>query len=452
MIICILTIVFFVLLFVLFIDIVIGQYGVFKTYKWSKMKTLKKNSIQSVNLPELLILLPALNEYEMVEQIINCFYEIKDNYNIKVIVITTEKETVLKEYPYTTQNYINIILGNYPDGFLSNIHYPFANGNKASQLNYAIKKIHAETDINLKNTYFAIYDIDSMPSKETISEFNELINSEYSRTNQYPIVVQQPSFFYKNFNKKNLIMQIEALAATRRVLQIEIPNQLQTNKPHKWHVPYAYCVGHGLFVYSDYLVNNGLFPEPHEDVLFGLKLSYLSNAIYPLKCFDDCEVPDSTKELIVQGGRWFLNSLLFFPFYNSLIKLPTKSKVRLLSLLSGGILDCLSWFRYLLILIIGLILLSFHAINIWSILLMIFLFYFDSGIGLLETYFFSRERIGNQNISNLILLLLLSPVREFIRSLAPFTTLYYLIKKIRGKGISDVFPKATRKRDRDDKG
>ena len=127
---------------------------------------------------DIYVLLPAMKEQKIVKSTIDWFHKIKYKGNIKFIVITTEKE----ELEYKTNNIkdktTNIVVKEYlnklNDKRFIHYHYPKTNGNKSSQMNYAIDMIKNEYKINNNDTYISVFDFDSQPELNTFDVLNQV--------------------------------------------------------------------------------------------------------------------------------------------------------------------------------------------------------------------------------------------------------------------------------------
>ena len=150
---------FISLLTILFDKIIIKKQKKYKTNKYA----------------DIYVLLPAFKEQKIVKDTIDWFNSIKYKGKIKYIIITTEKEElenktkIIKEK--TTNEVVKKYLKQVKDYRFVHMHYPKTNGNKSSQMNYAINIIN-EGIKNKENTYISVYDFDSRPDKETFNELN----------------------------------------------------------------------------------------------------------------------------------------------------------------------------------------------------------------------------------------------------------------------------------------
>lgn len=416
-------------------DILVVNHGVAKYCNYKKIYKVT----QKIYVPDLYIMLPALNEYKGLIDTIEWIRSIPYSGKKKIYVITSDKEE--RNVQKTTMDYVEEYITNIATQEIIHIHYPKKSGNKASQLNYTLQ-LEKDKLLN-NNSYVAIYDADSKPSRNTFYEFINLINEVKTETKKLPIVVQQPSLFLKNYDKIPWTMQLEAISMTRRVFGIEIANMIKTQNQNRRIPVYSYCVGHGMFVKTSFLYENGLFPEPHEDVPFGQMMCIRNIPIYTLWELDDCEVAKSIRELVRQSGRWFLNSLLVWKIVKQEWKNPLSLKFRTVCMGVKGLNDTFTWTHYAIGLFTTCLLVLFKILPIYSLGILILLWYLDVGIGsiiVLRNVIKKREKIG---FLTEFFYFIMSPMREFVRFIGVIKGITYLIKGARA-GIENIMPKAER--------
>ena len=397
-------------------------------------------------LPNIVVLIPALNEAKTIIETLDYLSVLPapDSVQIQIVVITTKKElTEEKPYSASTQYAVeNYIKASATEAAWPIIHieYPLLTGNKASQLNYAIR-ILSSTDI-FENCYLCVYDADSRPEKHTFFSFYEKYINVLVTTSKRPEVLQQPSKFFKNFTKIPWLLQLEALCMMRRVFGIEIPAHRRSEQNSIFPV-YAYCIGHGMFVDWDYLKSiGGAFPEPHEDVPFGQQLSMRRVPIHSLASFDNCEVVDSVCSLRKQAGRWFINSLLIWDVFKKELHNNTRL-IDCICILLHGMADCYSWMHYSsLYIATGILICGFHF-PIWTSAVVLALSWADIGVGVWLSIAKTKSEC-HITYPQKIAYVLASPFREILRSSAVIQGFVYLFKARNGN-IGDVMPKAKRK-------
>lgn len=416
-------------------DILVVNHGAVRYCNYQRKYNVKQRNC----VPDLYIMLPALNEYKGLIDTIEWIKTIPYSGKKKIYIITSNKEE--RNVQKTTMDYVEEYITNTDAQEVVHIHYPKTSGNKASQLNYALQ-LEKDKLLN-NNSYVAIYDADSKPSRNTFFEFINLINEVYAKTNKLPIVVQQPSLFLKNYNKIPWTMKLEAISMTRRVFGIEIANMIKTQNINRKIPVYSYCIGHGMFVKTSFLYENGLFPEPHEDVPFGQMMCIRNIPIYVLWEFDDCEVAKSIRELTRQSGRWFLNSLLVWKIVKQEWRNPLSSKFRVVCMGLKGLNDTFTWTHYAVGFISTCLLFLLKILPIYFGVIMILLWYLDVGIGsiiVLRNVIKKREKIC---FLTELFYFIISPMREFVRFVGVIKGITYLIKGAR-IGLENTMPKAER--------
>lgn len=266
----------------------------------------------------IIVVIPVLREQNIIEDTVRYFNSL--NYpTLKLVIVTTEKEfsSPIVDNSYTTIDIVKKLISQYN---LHWIHYPFTDGMKADQVNYAVSQFQdLFPEYNVTNSFIALYDADSRPHIETFNELCRLV-MHYPENN----VFQQSSIFYKNFNQigdendylAGSFLQAQALRATRFVFAYELPrivNQLAYyNRKHSWRsvvgsFTYAHCVGHGLFLRASFAQSIPFPPNVVlEDMFYGFILNYLREPIIPVPVLTNCEIPSSIKQMFIQNSRWFL--------------------------------------------------------------------------------------------------------------------------------------------------
>lgn len=227
---------------------------------------------------DIYVLLPALKEQKIVKETIDWFKNIKYKGNIKYVIVTTEKEenefkknNIKNE---TTSKVVSKYLKNVKDNRFLHIHYPEVEGNKSSQMNYAILQLKSKI-IDLDNTYISVFDFDSRPDKSTFNELNKIVQNKNK-----PDMVQQIPLTVKNYSEttnKSIIMTIYSLQHMVRSLAIE-KFKFQLSTLLKINVP-KYFMGACMHLKLNTLIQYDLFPIFVDDLTLGYRYS-----IYGRKC------------------------------------------------------------------------------------------------------------------------------------------------------------------------
>lgn len=405
--------------------------------------------------PEIILLLPVLREQRHLRRALRSLEDLSYPGPKRIVVITTEREIAEKrgEAAGTTVEMVKSLLvtrqGSDPVVF-EHMHFPHVVGNKASQLNYALQEIIKNQEM-LATTYIGVYDADSRPGKNTLLCLLQLVTREERNGRSWPIALQQPALFLGNFQRVSWYLQMEALFQTRWVFGHEI-RTLRASTRFSSHLlaPYAYCVGHGMFIRADFLQRTGGFPEPSEDIPLGHRLAFLGIPIHPLPAYDVCEVAPRVSTLIRQSGFWFCNAPLIWHEYSRIrqFHMPTR-KTSTITRLVKGMLDLFSWVHYPLH-VFSLFLLLVNGAPLFSAFLSALVCYLDAGVGMvLMLVLFpvlsslARGTTVPMRLSAKIRFVLCAPLRPLVRGLAPIVACWYLGKTLLLKR-ENVFPKTSR--------
>lgn len=277
-----------------------------------KIYTKKINKIKLKKYVDIFVLLPAFKEQKIVDDTIEWFRKFKYKGNIKFLIVTTEKEE--KEYKtkgireLTTSQLVEIKLKEINDSRFIHYHYPKTNGNKSSQMNYALEKIKKECN---EDTYISVFDFDSKPELDTFDTLNKVYISKNK-----PDVIQQVPLNIKNFetiSKKNIIMIIYAFQHLVRSIAIE-KLKLLICSITKLKVP-QYCMGACMHIKYNTLKENKFFPIFVDDLTLGYRLSIKGYRFAYLPTLNLSLIPNDIKgyvgsaTLIFKGICTYLNEI-----------------------------------------------------------------------------------------------------------------------------------------------
>ncbi|MFJ7734162.1 glycosyltransferase [Lysinibacillus sp. NPDC097231] len=418
-------------------DSVVLNINIIKSWKWSKASNTTLSKIKELKmLPNIYILIPVLQEQDVICDTIDHILKMPYAGKKEILIITTEREIhESKDWEGSTPAIVKQCVNNnlYLDVKL--LHYPNIKGGKSDQLNFGLDYLWHKKSIDRQNSYIALYDADSRPEINTFVRFSQFVNMYFKSRSTLPTAIQQPSLFMRNFNKVSLYPKLEALFATRWVLGHEIRTQLKSViYKYSWNVPYAYVVGHGMFIKADFLEKTNGFSVPYDDIHMGQRLDFLGESIHPLPLFDICDIAPSMSEITKQSGRWFGNGLIWSEFLRTR-KLGIKmNSIRSITLLFKGLIDSFSWMHYLLH-YISLILISYLLPN--KIIFVIATFTFvtlDSILGILIMLQYLKKfeiKINEELYLNKISKLLIciyAPFRGIIRGFGPILWLIQQLK------------------------
>lgn len=249
----------------------------------------KKYDLKINTKRNIIVIIPAMNEVDNVEESINYFKELNDI--CEIIYVTTLKEKSMQTY-----NKINDEIRKKQVKNIRVINSPNKVGTMANQLNYAIK--------NLKdNDIIAIYNIDSKPERKT---FKYVLNNITDN-----VVLQQVSFFDDILKG---VMKSAQNWQNRWSIVYEMGKYLSDSK-----MEFKYCIGHGLFIKKNILKRIGYFSENeiNEDNEFGYRLNINNISIKPIPFMEKADFAKNRKIYIRQQSTWVNGPLYAFKYYNS---------------------------------------------------------------------------------------------------------------------------------------
>lgn len=338
------------------LEVLTGIWCLYRTIKYDIKKKEEKNEIQTSNTDvKILIVIPALREQDIIIQTLQHFLKITEFFtNVKILVVTTQKEEYEKENSLylkndlikdiknnvdikrlintynkilstneikdilscekdkdigkivndkiknsrTTNKIVNdFIVKNKLEEKIYHFHYPNNEGIMADQLNYVLKNFKFDDE---DKYYYSVYNADSLPNKKTISEVIETINK-----NNYPKVIQQYSVPLINWNELSTLMKGFAIYQSNFELRYGL---LNSHFPSKYL--YTYVVGHGMYVRVDTLKEIGGFENKYwcEDIYMSLVLRSKNIPIYPISNLEIMQSPQYLSILTKQNAVWFKTS------------------------------------------------------------------------------------------------------------------------------------------------
>lgn len=332
------------------------------------IKRVKKGNIQHTkklnNHKNIIIAIPCLREQKYIEDTVKYFTKITKN--IPIIIITTQKE--IKENmknTITTQEIVKSkILPKYKNVFL--VDYPYTDGYMAHQLNYMIENLNniLNYNIELKDTYLALYNADSKPNKNTFNEIKSKIQENHK-------VIQQYSYCMQNYEEiSNILKGFSMYQSNFEIKTGLINSYLNSN------LFYTHIVGHGLIINMETLKGMGNFNTDFwcEDIYLGLQLKFSNIKIIPLLTLENMETPNTLKNLVKQNSVWFKTTSQFMKIYKNILQQgQAKYKIRGLIGIFNEFRCALNWIIFPIIL--GLAFISTIIINEYSLLLLLIISY-----------------------------------------------------------------------------
>lgn len=423
----------------------------------------------------ILIAIPCLREQDIIIQTLKHFLDLTNNLaNVKILVVTTQKEEFEREknmylkgqlikdvknnielqklinkynkilstneikeiLKYSNSKDIEEIINNkiknskttnnLIEEFITqsnlqekvyHFHYPNNEGMMADQLNYVLNNFEFKDE---KNYYFSVYNADSIPNKDTITEVIKTINE-----NDSPKVIQQYSVPMSNWNELSNLMKGFAIYQSNFELRYGLINSYFPNK-----LLYTYVVGHGMYIRVDILKEIGGFETKYwcEDIYMSYVLRNKDISIYPIKTLEIMQSPQYLSILAKQNAVWFKTSFECLKIFIDVFKQNRKVNSNSIGWLIQRIRMNITWlglplaFLYTIIISIlnkNVIMLS---LSVLSYFVMILLEY-GSAVKLIE-------KLTEKTLKNKIKVLISTIVATTISNIGP---IYSLISRKKEK-------------------
>lgn len=379
--------------------------------KLSKIKLNKKDY------KDIYVLLPALKEQKIVKDTITWFSNIKYNGKIKFIIITSEKEDheykLNKIKDKTTREVVNEELKKIKDNRIITYHYPEINGNKSSQMNYAVNKIKEEVK-EFNDVFISVFDFDSRPDVNTFNDMM-IVNKK-----KHPDVIQQLPLNIKNYNKSSIIMMLYSLQHLVRSIAIEKMKLLLSSLTFL-KVP-QYMMGACMHVRLDVLLDNDCFPIFVDDLTLGYRLSIKGYRLAYLTNDNLCLIPNDlsgylgSATLIFKGISTYLKEIFT-------VKGHFYGKIKMLFFGTLNILEfTIIPFIFIFYYIYSLVTLTF---NIWFYLMVLIPIIWS-----ITSYLLVSRKVGRVNQFKNIIAIIISPIWFFLRPMGFFIYFYKRIKSL----------------------
>lgn len=260
---------------------------------------------------EILLLIPFLREHNVIIDTMEHFAALpRKNLRLHICLAGTIREKV-QGATMDTSRIINEWINKNMDVQNNGLRFYCCEaddheGDRASQLNYAVRFMSRFCRPHL----IGVYDADSLPDSTSMQE----VASRYLENPD--TVWQQPASFIKAANKlaksrANPVLVANALYQSVWTMIRELPRWIDHHASHK------NCPAR-LFLRNDYLIGHGQylpfsvyenFAFPQDEITDGIQLGYrLTCAAYdiaPLHSFCNDDVPQQFSQLVSQHKRWF---------------------------------------------------------------------------------------------------------------------------------------------------
>ena len=259
----------------------------------------------------ILILIPVLREQHIIEKTLEHFKTLElENITLKIVIAGTsrEKKSLAKD-DVSTKDVVNLwIAENTTENAISYEYVEVIEekGDRASQLNFAVKNISEKFSPSI----IGVYDADSLPDRMTLLEVAANYNSNPDT------ILQQPVHFITAANRmsrqgKNPLLVANAMYQTDWTVIRELSrwsSHFKFTKRYsgKIYMRNDYLIGHGEFIPYE-IYKKYEFPEMEvtDGIQLGYRISMGGEKIKPLHTFCVDDVPQEVGQLIHQHKRWF---------------------------------------------------------------------------------------------------------------------------------------------------
>lgn len=247
-------------------------------------------TLESQSYPILLVMIPCLDEQEIICETLDYFHEVFPSSRCSIVVVTTAKEQ-RPEGGFLTREVVDRYTRSGRNSVLI-YDYPGEHGYMADQLNYAL---HALKCDGTEWDYVSVYNADSRPDRDTYWRLLPLMLSGCQ-------VIQQYSAMTANLNMLTPLMKAFALYQSNYELKSGL---LGCAVPSVFCIPHV--AGHGLCVKKSLLNKLGNFCTDHwcEDVFMSFSLYNRGVAVTPLSALEEADAPTSFRYQLVQYSVWF---------------------------------------------------------------------------------------------------------------------------------------------------
>jgi hypothetical protein len=273
--------------------------------------------------PELVLLVPVLNEQDVIEESLRWFGGLTGELPwLSVIYVTTEREARSQARPSTRE----LIERRLPSlQRVHVVHYPYSYGVMAHQLNYAIDRLieHGGND-----RLIGVYNVDSKPGAAAIAAARAaLLADPRCVVQQYAIYPFPPP---RNFAAA--VLSHIACWQTRWSLHFELGRTLIAQAlPWRRGVagaaaalvrPMLYAIGHGLFLRAGCWRELSGFPEDevNEDAFLGLQLRLAGYRMRSVPFLEPALPPPAIGVYLRQQAVWYNGPARAWHYWRKLIQ------------------------------------------------------------------------------------------------------------------------------------
>lgn len=259
-----------------------------------------------------IVLVPCLREQNIIVDTIKYFNNMSTvNSNIYLLIACTKREintNSLFNHKYTSAMIARKFISSAK--FNKNIKVyvyeadDFTNGDRASQMNYAVDKFLIEHH-DIKIDVISAFDADSRPTLNTFDE----VAIKFTQNND--TCYQQPDIYIQsandiNNNSRKYIASANAIYQNQWSMISEIPMLIKYSKSNGNYKWYMYFNGHGEFIPFK-IWKNIRFPEQEitDGIHIGYRLAMSGQRVSILDNYCITDAPHNVRSLPKQHKRWY---------------------------------------------------------------------------------------------------------------------------------------------------
>lgn len=331
----------------------------------------------------LYVLVPMYLEQSIAKNTVYRFYNlIKDRNELEVVFITTEKERASTDR--TTREVIEDVFCEIgTPRHMRIIHYPYSSGVMAHQLNYAIKVIKEEQDVDF---WISVYNADSIIDSKTVDELLCLTSTSKDKRECF----QQYALYQPESRMASRLAQGAAMWQNRWTVCYELYRCLSSQYFRSKGIVFPfgkmnYVIGHGLTIRLSLLEKVGLFPENeiNEDACLGYRIAIYGGTVNPVKQIEYASSPVSGKVYLKQQMTWFNGPSRAFGYYEKAIAENARLRRHRFTcfVMAVKMFSCaVYWLCSPAVLLLGCPLLcrSIREFIVWSVVVVFYLFGVDA--------------------------------------------------------------------------
>ena len=291
--------------------------GIKLTLKAAKARPeIKERSTNESRECKFTIVVPALREQSVIVSTVDHLLRMRYRDGLFRIVVACHHS---ESGPNSTAALVRQHFGHKANGVpsVTVFEYPGNKTKRSAQINYALLGIDAPQLEDGQRHIISVFDADSMPDLESLSDVNRLFT-----TFDGVQAVQQASIYLLNTDelKRQPFLLANAIIQTLWCYSFELPLLIRASQAAARGKEIAfppYGLGHGMHIDLRTLKRIGGFPEDGncDGIQLGFLLASEGTPLFPSFVPDHCQSPSSLAVVFHQHSFWFSGNLEFFKLW-----------------------------------------------------------------------------------------------------------------------------------------